>query len=205
MKTLLWTLPAVFVAFQLSAAAQDIVPRGTEIQVRTNDYINSNHADGRVYTGTVVNDVLDRDGRVVIPRGSQAELEARNYDNGQLSLDLESINANGRRYVVDARPQDFYGGRKEGVGENSRTGKYVGGGALLGTIVGAIAGGGKGAAIGAVGGAAAGAGAQMATRGREVRVPAETLLTFRLDHGMRVGGRDDGYDRDGYHYHPEYR
>ena len=202
MKRALWALPAVIMGFQLTVAAQPpVVPRGTEIVVRTNDYINSRHADGRIYTGTIDRDVLDRDGRVAIPRGSQVEMIARDYGNSELSLDLESINANGRRYVVDAQPEEINGGRKEGVGGNSRTGKYVGGGALLGTIIGAVAGGGKGAAIGAVSGAAAGAGAQMATRGREVRVPSESILTFRLDRGIRVGRDDDGYSRDGYHYH----
>jgi hypothetical protein len=44
-----------------------------------------------------------------------------------------------------------------------------------------VAGGGKGAAIGAVAGAAGGAGVQIMTRGRDVRVPADTVLRFRLD------------------------
>ena len=45
----------------------------------------------------------------------------------------------------------------------------------------------------------------MLTRGREVRVPAETLLTFRLDQPLRyVESPDNGYMRNGYHYH-DYR
>jgi hypothetical protein len=62
----------------------------------------------------------------------------------------------------------------------------VGGGALLGTVLGAIAGGGRGAAIGAAAGAAAGAGAQVLTRGKEIKVPAETTLTFRLEQPVRL-------------------
>jgi len=62
----------------------------------------------------------------------------------------------------------------------------VGGGALLGTLLGAIAGGGKGAAIGLLAGAAAGGTAQVLTKGREVRVPAETVLTFRLDQPLNL-------------------
>jgi len=192
MKYALLAIPVAFFGFQFAAVAQrpDVVPRGTEIQVRTNEYINSHHADGRVYTGTVVRDIRERDGRVAIPRGAQVDLVARDWGNGELSLDLKSIMADGRRFVVDATPEEFNGGQKPGVGANERTGKFVGGGALLGTIVGAIAGGGKGAVVGAVGGAAAGAGAQMATRGREIRIPAETLLTFRLEHGIHP---DRGY------------
>ena len=67
----------------------------------------------------------------------------------------------------------------------------VGGGAVLGTLLGAIAGGGKGAAIGAVAGAATGAGVQVLTRGKEVRVPAETVLNFRLDQPLYLQGRNN--------------
>ena len=62
----------------------------------------------------------------------------------------------------------------------------VGGGALLGTLVGAIAGGGKGAAIGAASGAAAGAGAQVLTRGKAVKVPAESKLRFKLEEPLHL-------------------
>ena len=48
-------------------------------------------------------------------------------------------------------------------------------------FLGALAGGAKGAAIGVLVGAAGGAGAQVLTRGRDVQVPAETVLKFRLD------------------------
>jgi hypothetical protein len=71
--------------------------------------------------------------------------------------------------------------------------------------VGAIAGGGKGAAIGAAAGAVAGAGTQVATRGSAVWVPAESILTFRLNQPLRVvNGPDNGYMRDGRHYHNDY-
>src|SRR6185369_892734 len=90
---------------------------------------------------------------------------------------------------------------RSAVGSNRRTGKYAGGGAVIGSIIGAIAGGGKGAAIGAVAGGGAGAVGQTVTRGRDVNVPAESLLTFRLDKSLRVGGPDRGRDRDGVHYH----
>ncbi len=62
----------------------------------------------------------------------------------------------------------------------------VGGGAALGTLLGAIAGGGKGAAIGAVAGGAAGGTAQVLTRGKQVRVPAETILSFQLEKPLHL-------------------
>jgi hypothetical protein len=204
MRKMLWAIPAVLLGFQFTAAAEvNTVPAGTEVTVRTNQYIDARNADGRIYTGTLDRDVLDRDGRVAIPRGSEVELIARRYNRDEMALDLDSITAFGHRYTVAASDQSFSGGReKPGVGENERTAKYLGGGAIIGSIIGAIAGGGKGAAIGAAAGAATGAGAQMATRGREIRVPAESLLTFRLDRPIHVvQGRDPGYMRDGYHYH----
>lgn len=82
-----------------------------------------------------------------------------------------------QRFLISATETEV-GGQKAGVGKNKRTGKYVGGGAVLGGIIGAIAGGGKGAAIGALAGGAAGAGTQVLTRGKSVRVPAESVLTF---------------------------
>ncbi len=204
MKRILWTIPAIILGLQFTdVALADVVPAGTEITVRTDSGIDSRNADGRIYTGVVDRDVLDRDGRVVIQRGSPVEMIARRWGQGELSLDMESIVANGRRYEVDASPEEFNGnGRRDGVGKNERTAKYVGGGAVIGSIIGAIAGGGKGAAIGAAAGAASGAGAQYATRGREVHIPSESLLTFRLDRSIHVvDSGDPGYNRDGYHYH----
>ncbi len=72
------------------------------------------------------------------------------------------------------------------MGANKRTAEYTGGGAAIGAIIGAIAGGGKGAAIGAGSGAGAGAITQMVTKGGSIKVPVETVLTFKLDKPLRV-------------------
>jgi hypothetical protein len=179
------------------ALAQNI-PSGTRVDVRTDQTIDArDRIDGRVYTGTVANDVVGQEGRVLIPRGSRAELVVRQTGQNELSIDLDSVTVGDKRYSIDASST---GGRKAGIGENKRTGEYVGGGALLGTLLGAIAGGGKGAAIGAIAGGAGGAGAQTLTRGNAVHIPAETVLTFRLDRPLDIYP-DPGYDRDGRHYH----
>jgi hypothetical protein len=137
--------------------------------------------------------VMDRDGRVAIPRGANAELVVRRVSGNELVLDLRSVSINGKRYMLDTEDVvQSAGPNKDGVGENKRTGKFLGGGAVIGGIIGAIAGGGKGAAIGAASGAAVGAGSEMATRGRAVRVPAESVLTFRLERGVRISEYHDG-------------
>src|SRR5262249_2231496 len=141
-----------------------------------------------------------------IPQGSDTELVVRRASNNDLILDVDSVIVNGQRFGIETQEAAISGaGNQKGLGANSRTGKYVGGGAIIGAIIGAIAGGGKGAAIGAGAGAAAGAGAQILTRGARVTVPAETLVTFRLDQAMRSPALESGFYRDdGYHYHRGY-
>lgn len=175
---------------------------GTLIPVRTNDRITSDRADGRIFTGSVDQDVMGSDGRLAIPRGSNVELIVRVARDQDLILDLESVTVEGQRYAVDAGADHVEAtSDKDTVGANKRTGKFVGGGAILGAIVGAAAGGGKGAAIGAGVGAAAGAGTEIATSGREVRIPSESIVTFRIDRPLVVGVPDRGDEHEGYHYH----
>jgi hypothetical protein len=174
------------------------------VQVRTTQPISSNQYDGRIYQGIVDSDVLDDQGRLAIPNGATAELMVRRSSDNELVVDLESVTVNGRRYAVQADSNVVGTGgsaRDPNIGVNKETGVYVGGGAVVGSIIGAIAGGGKGAAIGAAAGAAAGAGAQIATHGRNIQVPAEALLQYRLSRPLNVDVNDTGYDRDGVHYH----
>jgi hypothetical protein len=183
------------------AGRERTVGVGTSISIRTNQTIDARNNDGLVYSGVVDQDVVDQSGSVAIPRGSAAELIFRNTPDGDLVLDLESVSVNGQRFAVTSDSQRVSGEQRDGIGTNRRTGEFIGGGALLGTIIGAIAGGGKGAAIGAAAGAGAGAGGQVLTRGRTVRIPAESVLTFRLELPLAMGIADNGYNRGGRHYH----
>jgi hypothetical protein len=191
----------VLAALCLPAFADDVIPAGTNIAVRTNDPIRAkgNTDEGRIYTGTVANDVADDRGQVIVPRGADAELVVRRLKSNELVIDLDSVSVHGHRYAIVA--EENVEKNRNGVGGNKRTGEFVGGGAVLGTLLGAIAGGGKGAAIGAAAGAGAGAGTQMLTRGRSLNVPAESVLTFRLEQPIHVDVPDRGRDRDGHHYH----
>jgi hypothetical protein len=167
------------------AAARQI-PAGTDLVVRTNEAIEANSAtEGRTYPAQVERAIVDTQGNTLVPQGSKVELVVQRVDeggqvgSGQLVLDVQSIEIGGRRYLVSTT--DVQQSDERGIGANRRTATMVGGGAVLGSLLGAIAGGGKGAAIGAIAGAAAGAGAQVLTRGDQIKVPAETVLTFRLD------------------------
>jgi hypothetical protein len=141
---------------------------GTMIGVRTDETIDVDRKDDRVYTGRVDQDVRGENGRLAIPRGSTVELVVRVAPDNDLILDLDSVMVNGQRFAVKADAN-----RVESRRDNS----------VVGAIVGAIQGG--------------------QVRGRAVRVPRESVLTFRIDRPIEIGVVDRGYDRDGRHYHPQ--
>lgn len=169
-----------------------VVPVNTEVSVRTDDTINSATAtEGQTYAAEVTDDVLDANGDVVIPHGSNAQVVIRSASKGgrfrgasDLVLDLQSVSVEGQQYLVTTTDLQETG--KQGLGANKRTAEYTGGAAALGAIIGAIAGGGKGAAIGAGAGAGGGAVTQILTKGGSIKVPAETVLTFQLDKPVKI-------------------
>jgi hypothetical protein len=181
---------AVFSVASAAVAQSATIPSGTEIKVRADQSINAkpSAAAGHSYPATVSNDVLDSSGKVVIPRGAHAQLAAvtTGEKNDRVMLDLRSVTVNGHRYLIEASGNAATTSKKGGIGANKRTGMYVGGGAVAGTLIGALAGGGKGAAIGALAGGAAGAGAQTLTRSKELNIPAETEMTFKLAQDLRL-------------------
>jgi hypothetical protein len=166
-------------------ANMGIIPAGTVIRVRTNETIDSsNAATGRVFMGVLEDSARDRHGMVVIPKGSPAELVVTNVSKHELSVDLASVSAGNRTYAVLSSQETIHGTQKPGVGKNKRTAKFLGIGGAAGSVVGAIAGGGAGALIGGFVGAGGGAAAQTLTRGKSVHIPAESLLTFRLEQPL---------------------
>ena len=163
----------------------EVLPAGTELTVRTAEDIDSSTAVvDQTFSAIVEHDIRGESDTVVVPAGSHAVLVVREISSGGLTgspdmmIDMQSMTVSGRRYLVSTT--DLKQDTGTGIGRNRRTAETIGGGAALGTIIGAIAGGKKGAAIGVLVGAAGGAGVQVLNRGKDVRVPAETLLTFRL-------------------------
>lgn len=163
-----------------------VIPIGADFVVRTNDGIDSNNSyEGQTYSATITEDVRDTAGSVAIPAGSAARLLIRKIDRGgavhssELVLDLYSVTVASKEYRVVTT--DVAESNKAGIGKNKRTLEFLGGGSALGALMGGIFGGGKGAGIGALAGAGGGFVTQAFTRGREVKVPAESSLRFRLD------------------------
>jgi hypothetical protein len=168
------------------------LPVGTQVSVRSEETIDSATAvEGQTFAAEITDNVLDANGDVVIPHGSNAQIVIRSASKGgrfhgasDLVLDLQSISVEGKQYLVST--SDVRESGKQGLGANKRTAEYTGGAAALGAIIGAIAGGGKGAAIGAGAGAGGGALTQILTKGGSIRVPAETVLRFQLDKPVQI-------------------
>lgn len=186
MKPRLNLVAAVLAILVTGAAAQTkVVPKDTDIKVRTDSAIPAKPAANAKYRGSVSKDIADTTGAVIIPRGSRATLVAIPSSDGKdTTLDLRSVTANGQRYLLTTQTKTD-NSAPGGLGANQRTGKYVGGGAAVGAVLGAIFGGGKGAAIGALAGGAGGAGAQVYT-GRKKEIPAETELSFKLAQDLEM-------------------
>jgi len=164
------------------------IPEHTVLEVRTGEPIVSSTAEGRTYQASIATEVVDTNKNILLPRGSQVELiilEAKDKDGvkgASLQLGMRSVTVGGKTYLVVSEEVT----RTSGLGSNRGTAAKVGGGAALGTLIGAVAGGGKGAVLGGLVGAAAGAAVQVMTQGKEVRVPAESVLRFELDEPIRL-------------------
>lgn len=169
----------------------ELLPAGTQLVVLTNEAIDSKTAaPNQLFAAQVDQDVVDGSNEMIVPRGSPAQLLIRTVSAGgitsgsEITLDIQSITVNGRRYGVST--SDLKEKGRSGIGANKRTAEMIGGGALVGTIIGAIVGHGKGAAIGAAAGAAGGAGVQILTKGKQVVIPAETVLKFNLNQSVTL-------------------
>jgi hypothetical protein len=168
------------------SGAPNTIPAGTRLDVRTNEQITSSQGEGKTYNAQIELDVVGSDGKVLLPKGSPVELvvmetkEKSGVRGAGLQLGMRSVTVNGQTYLVISQELQ----QTTGLGRNRGTAEKVGGGAALGTVIGAAAGGGRGAAIGGLAGAAAGALAQILTAGKEVKIPAESVLQFRLDEPM---------------------
>lgn len=164
------------------------IPAGTSLPVRLAEALDSGTAQtGQPVHGTLAADVI-ADNMVAIPRGTPvtgrvADAKDATHFSGSslLSVEITSVQLNGR-----AVPVSTTAFTQEGKGRGKNTAMKAGGGAALGAIIGAIAGGGKGAAIGAASGGGLGAGVNAVTRGEQVKIPAETLVNFKLQSPVSV-------------------
>ena len=165
-----------------------VIPAGTSIIVRMGNTIDTKTANaGDAFTGTLAHSIAVK-GVVAIRTGAgvagtvvDAKSPGRFKGEGYLSIALTSINVKGvpTRIQTSAYAQTL-------KGKGKRTGAFVGGGAGGGALIGGIAGGGKGALIGGLVGAGAGTAGAAFTGNKELTVPAESVVTFKLRNSITV-------------------
>jgi hypothetical protein len=137
---------------------------------------------GTRFTGEFVEAVRDGSGNTVIPKGAPvtgvvdtAHKRGNFKGASELQLRLTSLTLHGQRYPLETR--DFTETKK---GKGKRTAAMIGGGSGLGLLIGGLAGGGKGALIGGLAGAGAGTAGAGLTGNKDLVIPAETVVRFRL-------------------------
>ncbi|MEO8736686.1 MAG: hypothetical protein ABI380_09125 [Edaphobacter sp.] len=174
---------------QPAQPAEVNIPAGTNLTVRINQHISvkSNRAGDR-FDGEVAEPVLGDDNRMVIPKGTPVEgmIEAahrRGHFKGAsiLELRLTSLTLNGTPYRLDTR--DLTRTKK---GKGKRSAAFIGGGSGLGMLIGGVATGGTGLLIGGLAGAGAGTAAAGLTGNRDIEIPAESIVRFKLANDLVI-------------------
>ncbi|MBS1852271.1 MAG: hypothetical protein JST79_15295 [Acidobacteria bacterium] len=165
-----------------------VIPAGTTLTVRMGQAVGSKISQaGQTFAATLATPVAV-DGKTVIPAGASATgtvVDAKplgRFKGGALlQLKLDSIEVNGATQTIATSSVT-----RTLKGKGKRTAVMAGGGAGLGALIGGLAGGGKGAAIGAVAGAGAGTGGAAFTGNKEIVIPAESALSFKLEQPLEV-------------------
>lgn len=165
-----------------------VVPTGAQITVRLGQAVGSKISQpGQSFSATLANPV-EVAGRIAIPAGASASgtvVDAQplgHFAGGaRLQVQLTSISVNGADQPIQTASIV-----RTIKGKGKRTGVMAGGGAALGAIIGGIAGGGKGAAIGALAGGGAGTAGGAMTGNKEIVLPAEAALTFKLQQPLEI-------------------
>jgi hypothetical protein len=159
------------------------IPSGSEVDVRLQTALDSETAqvEDRVEAVTMVdlyqgNDLLVPAGSTIEGYVSSVDSASRTDRKGELTIMFTRLRVNNRTYDVRAYPTQAL--ESEGIkGEAER----IGAGAGIGAIIGGILGGVKGAITGILIG---GGGVIAATEGKDVELPAGTVLRVRFDSAV---------------------
>ena len=164
------------------------VPEGTVLTVRLKQALGSKISNtGDTFEGSLA-DPISVDKKVIIPEGSDvtgtvvdAKPLGRFKGGARLEITLNTITVKGSTYDVETTASN-----KALKGKGKRTAIMIGGGAGVGAVLGALVGGGKGAAIGAGLGAGAGTAGSAFTGNKQIVLPAETLVEFKMVKPIEV-------------------
>jgi hypothetical protein len=161
------------------------VPAGTSLAVSVLSNLGSKTSQVEDLVKGSLAKPLVIDGITAVPQGaevrgvvSDAKASGRVKGKASLGIAFDRLVVHGETHQIQTAPVVL-----EAQDKKSDDVKKGGLGAGLGAVVGGIAGGGTGAAIGAVAG---GAGTVLATKGREVEVPAGTVVNVLMQSPLTL-------------------
>ena len=165
-----------------------VLPRGTRLAVRLNQTIDVKHAEsGDRFSGVLAEPVVEGN-TVAVPSGSAASGEVlvahkRGHFKGKsvLALTLTRLEVNGAIYRIDTSNLS-----RTKKGKGKRSAAFIGGGAGMGMLIGGLATGGVGLLVGGLAGGGAGALGAAFTGNKDLSIPAETVVTFRLQDALTL-------------------
>lgn len=170
---------------EVNTSNRGVIPVGQELDLRLQTSLSSETStvEQRFEATTAVD--LMQDGRVLVPAGSMVrgvvsgvQRPGRVDRVGSLTLSFDRITIRGREHTIRGMATQVFesGGIREEVGT-------AGVGAGVGGVIGGLIGGVKGAILGAVIGAG---GAIAATEGKDIHLPAGSIVRIRLDSAVNV-------------------
>jgi hypothetical protein len=176
----------------VSAVPQPVsvsIPAGTMLTIRIDQRISvKTSRAGDTFTGEVVDPVLAGDNSVLVPKGALVGgvvdvAHRRGHFKGRslLKLRLTSLTLNGTQYPLTTR--DLARSKK---GNGRRSTALIAGGAGMGMLVGGVASGGVGLVVGGLVGGGAGTAAAGLTGNRDIDIPAEAIVRFKLADDLVV-------------------
>jgi hypothetical protein len=165
------------------------IPAGSTLEIRINQRISVKTTPaGTGFDGEVVEAWQDAYGHVILPKGTPVggvvdESHRRGHFKGRsvLELRLTSLTLNGTQYPVET--SDLTRTKK---GKGKRTAAFIGGGTGLGMLIGGVASGGTGLLIGGLAGGSAGTAISGLTGNRDLDIPAESIVRFRLADDLKL-------------------
>jgi hypothetical protein len=165
------------------------IPAGAMLTIRIDQRISvKTSRAGEKFTGEIVDPVLATDNSVLVPKGALVGgvvdvAHRRGHFKGRslLELRLTSLTLNGARYPLSTRDL-----AKTKKGKGKRSAALIGGGSGLGMLVGGVATGGVGLVVGGLVGGGAGTAAAGLTGNRDLDIPAESIVHFKLAEDLVV-------------------
>jgi hypothetical protein len=176
----------------VSAVPQPVsvaIPAGTTLAIRIDQRISvKSSRAGDTFTGEIVDPVLSSDNQVLVPKGALVNgvvdvSHRRGHFKGSslLELRLTSLTMDGKQYPLETR--DMARSKK---GKGRRSTAMIAGGSGLGMLVGGVATGGVGLVVGGLVGGGAGTAAAGLTGNRDINIPAESIVHFKLADDLIV-------------------